>query len=475
VKHGGRRRWRSLTWRLAAIYSLTTLLIVLCLGVAVHFLTEYYLDERLEAELSAQADFYAAYAAQLARDEATLAGAAPTIVGLFAPQTDLNVRFFSASTGALLASTEDVGSLPSREALMELRYRSLTLFTQPSLDQPHRRYKATPVMAGERAIGVVEVSRSTLGIEAFLATLRQILLALFVVAVAASLLVSVLLARQLSQPVRDMEDATARIAGGDLDVRVRRYPANELGRLAESINYMAGRLQRLEAARAQFISEVSHDLRTPLTAIKGMLVNMTDDARPSELPSLEIVERETDRLIRLVNQLLDFSRWQGGKLTLNLRPTDVAEICSSAASLSQAAAQHRGIALEARVASSLPIILADGDRLQRVIFNLLDNAIKFTHQGGEITLSAEQHQGGVKITVEDSGRGMTDEELERVFHSDFRGQGGGTGLGLRIARAIVEEHGGRMGIESCPGQGSRVWLFLPGNSRSSSDNKRVTS
>jgi signal transduction histidine kinase len=475
VKDGARRRWRSLTWRLAAIYSLTTLVIVLSLGVAVHCLTDYYLNERLEEELGAQAGFHAAYAAQLARDEATLAGAASTIVGLFAPQADLNVRFFSVSTGTLLASTEDIGSLPSREALMVLRDRSPNVITRPSLDQPHRRYEARAVLVGEAAIGVVEVSRTTLGIEGFLSTLRQILVVVLAVAVAVSLLVSVLVARQLSAPVLDMENATARIAEGDLDVRVRSYPANELGRLAEGINFMAERLQNLEAARAQFISEVSHDLRTPLTAIKGMLINMIDDARPTERSSLEIAERETDRMIRLVNQLLDYSRWQGGKLTLNLRPVDVAKLCSSAVSLSQTTAQHRGILLEADIATSLPTIVADSDRLQRVVFNLLENAIKFTPQGGQIRLAVDQHQDGVQISVQDTGRGMTGEEVERALQPNSRAQGGSTGLGLNIARAIVEAHGGRMGIESRPGHGTRVWLILPRNSRSSFDNTEVTS
>jgi signal transduction histidine kinase len=460
---------------LAATYSLTTLFIVVVLGTAVHVLTAYYLNERLEAELGAQADFYAVYAAQLARDERALAGVAPTIVGFFAPQADLNVRFFAASNGALLATTEDIGSQPSRAALMELRYRSPTVFTAPSLDQPHRRYASAPVMAGDLAIGVVEVSRSTQGIEGFLATLRQILLVVLLMAVAASLLVSVLLARQLSGPVLDMEGATRRIAGGDLEVRLRHYPANELGRLAESINHMTERLQSLDAARMRFISEVSHDLRTPLTAMKGLLVNLIDETDPGDRSSLQIVERETDRLIRLVNQLLDFARWQGGGLTLSCGPTDIVEMCSTGASLSRPAAEHRGIELETHIPAALPVVSADGDRLQRVLLNLLDNAIKFTPKGGRIILAVTQRQEAVEISVLDTGRGMTDEELEKAFEPDYRGPGGGTGLGLGIARAIVEAHGGSIAIESSPGQGTRAWFTLPCNNRSISDNVQVTS
>jgi len=398
----------------------------------------------------------------------------PTVVSLFAPQSDLNVRFFAVGSGVLLAATRDIGPEPSQEALLELRSQSRALFARPGVDLPHRRYAATTVMAGDEVIAVVEVSRSTLGIEGFLATLRQILLAVVVVAVALSLLISVLLARQLSRPVLDMEQATRRIAGGHLDVRLRDYRSDELGRLAESINWMAERLKDLEDTRSQFISEISHDLRTPLAAIKGMLVNLIDDAEPGTRASLETVERETDRLIRLVNQLLDYSRWRGDKLALELGPVDVADVCSTAMELSRPAANHRGISLEAEVQSELPIVRADGDRLQRVVFNLLDNAIKFTPSGGRITLSANQEPGEVRICVRDTGRGMTPRQVSEALDSHHRGAGGGTGLGLIIARAIVEAHGGSMGIESSPGRGSLVWLTLPCNNRSFFANAGVT-
>ena len=182
---------RSLAWRLTTTYLLTTLLIVVVLSVTVYLSTAFYLDERLDTELTAQADFYAAYAANLASSERVLAGLAPTIVGLFAPQADLNVRFFAASNGALLAATQDIGLQPSRIALTELRYRSPTMFTQASHDLPHRRYAARPVVIGERTIGVVEVSRSTLANERFLTTLRYILLLTILAAVGTSMLVSV--------------------------------------------------------------------------------------------------------------------------------------------------------------------------------------------------------------------------------------------------------------------------------------------
>jgi signal transduction histidine kinase len=479
----------SLAWRLAATYILATLFIVLILSAAVYLATALYLDERLKTELTSQADFYAAYAANVAPNEPALAGLAPTIVGLFAPQADLNVRFFAASNGALLAATQDIGPQPSRVALMELGYRSPTLFTQPSRDLPHRRYAARAITvdetSGQKTIGVIEVSRSTLSGERFLTTLRRILLGTLLVAPAMSLVVSALVARRLSKPIRHMEQATRRIAAGDLDVRLSDYPPDELGRLAESINYMAGRLKRLESARTQFISEVTHELRTPLTAIKGLLVNLIDAAGRGEHSSLEIADCETDRLIRLVNQLLDFSRWQAGRLELNRQPVEVQAMACTAVTLSEGRARHRGVTLRTDIQPGLPSVSADPDRLQQVILNLLDNAIKFTPSGGEISLSVMQKEDGtlsvskgstlsvskgsvpnvpkgeIEISVQDTGRGMNDDEQERAFEAYYRGPGGGSGLGLTIARAIVDAHGGQMGIKSSLGQGCRVWFTLP--------------
>ena len=456
-----RTRRRSLAWRLGTAYLLTTLIILAALSVAVYAFTVVYLDRRMESELAAQAYFYAAYAASLASDEVALAGLAPTVADLFAPQVDLTVRFFAASDGALLAASQDIGPQPSRVALRELGYRSLTLFTSPSRDLPQRRYAARPVVADERVIGVVEVSRSTLPSERFLAALRLILLGSILVAVLASLLVSVALARRLSRPVRDMERATRQVAAGDLDVRLGEYAPEELDRLAHSINHMTQRLKHLEASRARFISEISHDLRTPLAAIKGLLVNLIDRSGAEDRASLELAERETDRLIRLVNQLLDFTRWQSDRLELNQRSADVGTIARDALSLSEARARHRNIALNAEIPMGLPAVSVDPDRLQRVILNLLDNAIKFTPGGGQVTLSITEGPRELEVAVRDTGRGMSRHEQARAFEPYYRGADGGTGLGLPIARAIVEAHGGRMGIESERDRGCRVWFTLP--------------
>jgi signal transduction histidine kinase len=455
------RSRHSLSARLAGIYLLATIPLLLGLSVAIYFLTAFYIDQRLDADLAAQADFHAAYVASLVSDERALTGLAPKIVGMFAPQADVTVRFFAASDGTLLAASQDIGLQPSLAALRGLRYRSPTVFVRASRDLPDRHYVARTIVVAGQSIGVVEVSRSTLAAGRFLTTLRYIMLGTILGAGVVSLLISLVLARRLSRPIRDMQHATERIATGDFESRLDRYPPDELGRLAEGVNHMAEQLKDLESARGRFISEISHDLRTPLTSIKGMLANLADDPEVGGGRSLSIAEHETDRLIRLVNQLLDFSRWQHGHLELNRCPTDIIAVACDAVAFTEERARHRGVRLEVDLLPNPLLVSADRDRLERVILNLLENAIKFTPTGGLVTLSVTHVNGEVRVSVRDTGLGMSDEERSRAFEVYYRGKGSGTGLGLAIVQAIVEAHGGRIGVDSGVGQGSNVWFTLP--------------
>lgn len=456
-----RRVPHTIAWRLASTYILVSLAVLVALSLAVYLATALYLDQTLDGELSSQADFYATYAATLAPDEASLAGLAPDIANLFASQSNLNVRIFSASNGLLLASTQDIGPEPSQAAFAELGHRGRGMFTVASRDLPNRRYAASPVRAGGQVAGVVEVSRPTDETQRFLASLRLILIVAIAAAVMALGIGSVLVARQIARPIADVEVATRRIAAGDLSARADAPSGDEIGRLASSVNDMASRLEMLESARARFISEVSHDLRTPLTAVKGMLANLVDRAGPAERPSLELAERETDRLIRLVSQLLDFARWRGGNLVLDRGRIDLNALGRDAVALCEARAMHRSVELSVDMFAGTLVLDGDADRLQRAILNLLENAIKFTPSGGDVTLSTARLGSEVEVAVSDSGRGMSAAEAARAFEPFYSGEGGGAGLGLAIVRAIVEAHGGRIGIESEVGSGCRVWFTLP--------------
>ena len=453
---------RSLAARLALVFGLLSVLVVLSLGLGIYLLTARYLSERAADDLAALADFYAVYAASAAPDEAHLAALAPQIAGFFAPQAGYEVRLFSGRNGVLLAATRDIGSLPSRAALAELGHRRPSLFLPASQDQPGRLYAAQQVLAADGALlAVVEVSRDLSATQTFLTALRLVLLGAGGAALLAALGASLWLARQLARPLRRIESATQAIAAGDFSRRLPVTSGDEIGRLTASINYMAADLARLEAARREFIARISHDLRTPLTAIKGLVVNLQDIAPSEMLPALATMDEQTERLIRLVNDLLALSRLQRGELPLRRAETDLAAIARSAASLAGEKARRQGVALLLDLPEVLPPVSGDADRLQQVVVNLLDNALKYAPAGGTVELRGTAADGQVTVLVLDDGRGLTEEEAARAFEPYFRGPGGGTGLGLSIAREIVAAHGGQIWLKSRPQSGAEAGFSLP--------------
>jgi signal transduction histidine kinase len=453
---------RSLAARLALVFGLLSLAVVLIMGLAIYFLTVGYLEGRAEDDLAALADFYAVYTASTAPDETRLAILAPQITSFFAPQAGYVVRLFGTRSGLLLAATRDIGPLPSSATLAELGHRRPSLFLAASHDQPDRLYAARSVTGADgTALAVVEVSRDVGEIQAFLGALRLVLAGAGGLALVTALLASLLLARPLTQPLRQMEAATQAIAGGDLSRRLPVTSHDEIGRLAESINRMAADLGRLEAARREFIAKISHDLRTPLTAIKGFVVNLQDTAPDEMQTSLATMDQQTDRLIRLVNDLLALSRLQRGELRLRLATTDLSGIARSAASLVEERAMRRGVSLILDLPQDLPFVQADADRLQQVAVNLLDNALKFTPAGGQVRVRIEAGKDVVSFFVLDDGRGLAGEDAVRAFEPYYRGPGGGAGLGLTIAREIVAAHQGQIWLKARPGGGAEAGFSLP--------------
>jgi signal transduction histidine kinase len=238
--------------------------------------------------------------------------------------------------------------------------------------------------------------------------------------------------------------------------------------------------RQLDRLRTDFVSDVSHELRTPLTAIKGTVETLQDGA--AEDPAardgfLRTIAAETERLIRLTNDLLLLTRADAGRLDLRLAPVDLAECARQALDQLEAHAREKSITLTLESPDAPTLALVDADRVHQVLINLLDNAIKFTPAGGRVTVTVEaglvpaqgDHEGRPYITVADSGPGIPAAEIPLVFERFYRGDRSraraenesGAGLGLAIARAIVEAHGGRLWAESTPGHGTRFTFTLP--------------
>jgi signal transduction histidine kinase len=293
-------------------------------------------------------------------------------------------------------------------------------------------------------------------------------------AVTAAIAVGLLVTRQIIAPVRALSQASQRIAAGRYNERVS-VPGmspdrgDELGQLARDFNRMAENLEQTETLRRQLIGDVSHELRTPLTTIKGSMEALIDGVLPPEPETFEQIYQEADRLQRLVDDLQELSRVEAGAFQLDLQPLQVSDLLTTTRERLGRQYDEKGVRLVIDLPPDLPEIQADADRLSQVLTNLVGNALQYTPSGGQVNVSAQRQGGEVLIRVQDSGIGISPENLAHVFDRFYRADrsrariSGGSGIGLTIARYLVEAHGGRIWAESAgEGQGSIFSIALPG-------------
>ncbi|MCU0521120.1 MAG: ATP-binding protein [Anaerolineae bacterium] len=294
------------------------------------------------------------------------------------------------------------------------------------------------------------------------------------VAFVSALILSLLISRQVTLPVREMMDASVHIASGHYDERVGVFGSaqgedqDELGRLALSFNRMASALEQTEALRSELIGNVAHELRTPLSSIKGTMEGLIDGVLPADVETFGRVHREAERLQRLVQDLQELSRVEAGALELQLRPTPVSQLVETAIARLARQFEDKEVSLTTDVPLDLPLVLADESRIGQVLLNLVGNALQYTPAGGRVSIRARREGRTVLLVVQDTGIGIAPEHLPHVFERFYRVDrsrsraGGGSGIGLTIAQHLVEAHRGQIRAASDgPGRGSTFSFTLP--------------
>jgi len=233
------------------------------------------------------------------------------------------------------------------------------------------------------------------------------------------------------------------------------------------------RVRRLETVRRDFISNISHELRTPLASLKALTETLRDGALEDPKAAsrfLGQIETEVDALTQMATELLELSRIESGQVPLEFKAVPAAALLLSSAERMRAQVERAGLTLRLDTAQDLTEVRADQPRLEQVLVNLIHNAVKFTRPGGEIILAVHTEEDFVRFSVSDTGEGIPDDDLERIFERFYKADrarsGGGTGLGLSIARHLVEAHGGRIWAESIEGQGSTFHFTIPVNKQS---------
>ncbi len=288
------------------------------------------------------------------------------------------------------------------------------------------------------------------------------------VGAAVAILLGLFLTRQFTKPIRALKKGAARIASGDLAYRVDVKSGDEFGELASSFNSMASSLDSSEQSRRRLFADIAHELRTPLSVIGGTVDAMLDGVYESNPDNLNSIKEETEVLTRLVAELRDLTLAESGHLKLEFEPTSLAELVQRRVSQAEVIARGKNITLSMDVAEGLPEIEADGRRIEQVVANLLDNALNHTPSGGTVTVAVSADKDGVLVSVADTGEGIPAEHLPYIFERFYKvddarsRKTGGAGLGLAIAKQMVELHGGKIWVESEVGKGSKFSFTLPG-------------
>ncbi len=318
-----------------------------------------------------------------------------------------------------------------------------------------------------RLIGQHPEMRTAL-FEGFTDAMNAALAAAAAAAVLMALAVSLFVTRRIVSPILAMTRASTRIADGRYEERVPVPSDDELGRLAGQFNRMAEGLQRVEERRRDLIADVAHELRTPLASIAGYMEGMLDGVIAPEPETFHRVHREAERLQRLVADLEELSRAESGRLPLHIRRVEIEPLVEAAAARLRPQFDDKGVGLTVEVSSTPAAVAVDPDRIGQVLTNLLGNALQYTPAGGSVRVSARRDSREVAIVVSDTGIGIPAEHLPHVFDRFFRVDpsraraGGGSGIGLTIARHLVEAHGGSIEAASRgSGRGSMFTVILP--------------
>lgn len=305
-------------------------------------------------------------------------------------------------------------------------------------------------------------------IASFQAAINEVLLIASTLAVVTAVFVSSFVTRRIVRPVQEMTQASQRIASGRYDERVAVIGEDELADLADSFNRMAQELAQTEERRRQLIGDVAHELRTPLSSIKGVMEGLIDGVLPADPSTFLNVEREVSRLQRLVLDLEELSKAEAGQLALELNRVSPAIFVDAAVERLSLQYEDKGVQLLTTFPSDLPLVFVDEARMTQVMLNLLGNSLQYTSSGGEVIVSAKVTEHFFHLAVQDTGIGLTAEALPHIFERFYRVDKsrsrarGGSGIGLTISKHIIGAHNGHLEAASLGlNQGSTFTITLP--------------
>lgn len=368
-----------------------------------------------------------------------------------------NKQYYTGSDSEYVINTGDFYGLYSDQEVSYLSITQSIAYTYPGASEAINKGTIT------LSIPVPEITKTRSNIISYF-------LIATVISVALELIALCIITKEITEPIRELEKMTKQMAAGNFKVKIQSRSNDEVGELVNSYNAMAEALGNLDMMRNDFIASISHELRTPMTSIGGFIDGILDGVIPAEKQEhyLQIVKEEIARMNALVNDLLNMARLQSGKVELDLLPCSLEELLRNTALKLKPIIDEKEIQIVFDIKTKNCEVLVDRPSIERVLINLIQNAVKFTNPGGTVTLHSEPDgKNKVRITVEDTGSGIAREEIPFIFEKFYKADKSrgldkkGTGLGLAIVKNILSAHGQEIHVESTVGKGSRFIFTLP--------------
>jgi signal transduction histidine kinase len=466
--------YRSFYWRIGITFVAFVVVILITQGLILSYvISNEDAQDQFRAPVLA-AEVAADVASILERDPHADLGA--HLRSHYSPEQAGRLVFVAVRGGPVFSSTKE-------EVPEGIRLTAMSAFGERPLafSDAVRPITTTPVLVDERLVGLVLVlvleSRPT-GIQHELG--RFLSLPSTIVLMVATVIVALVVFNPARRRLAALEHAAQRLGEGDLKARAAHAGGDEIARVAAAFNRMASELETRDAAlrtsdalRRQMMADVSHELKTPLTAMRGYIetLRMPEVALDADRRNryFETIDRETRRLERIVKDLLDLARYEHGGIVLQRRVFDIERLFQNVAGRHEHAAHIKNVTIRIDIDAHADQVMADPDRIEQAIENLVGNALRHTPSGGTITLSATQADGIATLSVSDSGAGIAPEHLPHVFERFYKGDASraaestGSGLGLSITKAIIERHGGTIGVTSEAGR-TTFTIVLPQSS-----------
>lgn len=458
---------KSIKTRLTASYFLIIILtVIICEIVLITSVKNYFYNnakDLLSNQIRLSTEFYNTYLSSTGLKENV-----SDDVDVFWKNTSAEVQILDTSGNILMDSIgyfsfEPITSNDFTKAVAgEL---GTTVYHLPNTNETMMSV-ALPLKKGDHIEGVLRFITSLKNVDESIHLISFFLILIGITVIILSSIVSIFVAGKIMKPIKEITLGAEKIASGNFNEKIEKTSDDELGKLADTLNYMSEEILKNENLKNEFIASVSHELRTPLTSIKGWAIalNLCGPEDKEEFKDgLNIIEEESDRLSLLVDELLDFSKLISGKIVVKKDCIDLKDLLNHTEKQLSPRAERDNIKLLVIYKDSIPNISADKNRFKQLFMNILDNSFKFTPSGGSITINVSLKENNILISIKDTGCGISKEDLPKVTEKFYKGKNSKSknGIGLSICKEIVSLHNGTLEILSEEDKGTEVLVTLP--------------